>query len=231
MPPATYFSPDLFKYLRGLKRNNTREWFHDNKPRYEQALRVPAQKLIADFGPQLDRWAPAHIADPRPVGGSLFRIHRDTRFSKDKSPYKTHCGIQFRHRSGKDVHAPGFYLHLEPKGCFVGAGIWHPDTASQLQIRTAITEKSDAWKRASRSKAFLRDWRFAGESLQRPPRGFDADHPCLEDLKRKDFIVVQDLSEDEVCADGFLSTFAKKCRSSVPFMKFLCEAVELEFER
>ncbi|MEQ8764942.1 MAG: DUF2461 domain-containing protein [Planctomycetota bacterium] len=224
-----HFSEDLFQYLRSLARNNSREWFLENKARYEQALRLPAQAFIADFAPKLQKIAPAYVADPRPVGGSLFRIHRDTRFSKDKTPYKTHCGIQFRHRHGKDVHAPGFYLHLEPKRCFVGAGLWHPETKVQRAIREAITEKSEAWKRITRGKTFQGTWRLEGESLKRPPRGFDADHPMIEDLKRKDFIAVSDLTAEEACSDDFLQSFTARCRSAVPFMKLLCEATEMDW--
>jgi uncharacterized protein (TIGR02453 family) len=120
-----YFTPSLFTFLRELAENNNREWFQDNKSRYEQHVKDPALRLIADFGPRLKKISPHFRADPRAVGGSLFRIHRDTRFSKDKSPYKTHTGIQFRHELGKDAYAPGFYLHLEPGQVFCGVGSWH----------------------------------------------------------------------------------------------------------
>ena len=120
------FGPELFRFLRDLKASNTREWFAENRERYEDAVRGPALDFVADVAPYLERVSPHFVADPRPSGGSLFRIHRDTRFGKDKSPYKTYVGIQFRHELGKDAHAPGFYLHLEPKAVFVGAGILAP---------------------------------------------------------------------------------------------------------
>ena len=119
-----YFTSESFAFLRELSKNNNREWFAANKKRYEAELRDPALRFISDFGPRLNRIAPRLVADPRPVGGSMFRIYRDTRFAADKTPYKTAVGIRFPHRAASDVHSPGFYLHLEPSEVFVGAGIW-----------------------------------------------------------------------------------------------------------
>jgi uncharacterized protein (DUF2461 family) len=125
-----YFTKSAFKFLKDLEANNNREWFKANKPRYEAAIKEPAIRFITDFGPYLQKLSPNFRADPRPVGGSMFRIYRDVRFSRDKSPYKTVTGIQFRHDLGKDAHAPGFYLHIEVGGCFVALGCWHPDGPS-----------------------------------------------------------------------------------------------------
>ena len=99
------------------------------------------------------------MADPRPSGGSLFRIYRDTRFSKDKSPYKTHAGMYFPVRGGKDVHTPGFYLHLEPGACFAAAGLWHPDAAALAKVREAIVARP---ARNGRSRAPDFRWRETG---------------------------------------------------------------------
>jgi uncharacterized protein (TIGR02453 family) len=120
---TAHITPALFEFFRELKANNSKEWFAENKTRYEQQVREPLLAFIADFGLRLPAISPHYVADPRKSGGSLFRIYRDVRFSKDKTPYKTGAGIQFRHERGKDAHAPGFYLHLEPDGCFFGAGI------------------------------------------------------------------------------------------------------------
>ena len=160
----------------------------------------------------------------------MFRIYRDVRFSRDKSPYKTYAAAQFRHKKGKDVHAPGYYLHLSPDGVFLGSGIWHPDSAAALRIRESIVERAAAWKRILRGKAF-RDGslQLGGNSLKRPPRGFDADHPLIEDLKRKEFITVTELDANEACRPDFLARYEKICRSSAPFLRFLAEALGLEF--
>jgi len=220
------FTPALFRFLRDLKANNDRDWFAANKSRYEDDVRGPALDFVVDFASHLERISQHFVADPRPSGGSLFRIHRDTRFSKDKSPYKTYTGIQFRHELGKDAHAPGFYLHLQPKEVFVGAGIWHPDAAALAGIRSAIVDDPDAWMAATRvSKRF----RLAGESLKRAPAGYDPEHPLIEDLKRKDFICVGTLSEQDLCAPGFVDEFARMCRKASPLVRFLCAAVGAPF--
>ena len=106
------FQPDLFRFLDALRGNNNREWFQANKERYESDVKGPMLRFIGDFAPRLRQISPRFVADPRPNCGSLFRIYRDVRFSKDKTPYKTNAGAQFRHQAGKDAHAPGFYLHV-----------------------------------------------------------------------------------------------------------------------
>ncbi len=225
-----HFSPELFRFLRQLQRNNNREWFDKHRERYIEHVRDPMLRFISDFGPRLKRISTHLTADPRPHGGSMFRIHRDTRFSRDKSPYKTWVAAQFRHERGKDVHAPGFYLHLGQDGVYAGAGIWHPDGDTLARIRAAIVDRPQAWKRIVSAKAF-RDGplRLAGESLKRPPRGCDPDHPLIEDLKRKDFITLVELDEATACAPELLDRYTRICRASVPFMKFLAEAVRLRW--
>ncbi len=224
-----HFTPALFTFLRDLSANNDRDWFQANKDRYESAVKEPAMDFINDFGPRLARISEHFSADPRPVGGSLFRIHRDTRFSKDKTPYKTNTGMHFRHVQAKDVHAPGFYVHLEPRASFLGVGLWRPEAKVAAQIREAIAEDPARWKRVTRGKKFTGDWSLEGDSLKRPPRGFDPDHPLIEDLKRKDFIASARLSQADVTSPQFLDTFTERCRSAAPFMKFLCDAVGVPF--
>src|SRR5918996_3657025 len=202
------FGPELFRFLRDLEANNDRMWFNANKERYEREVRDPALDFVEDFAPHLAEISPHFVADPRPSGGSLFRIHRNTRFSKDKSPYKPYTGIQFRHELGKDAHAPGFYLHLESGGVFAGAGIWHPDQPTLVRIREAIARDPEAWRKATAGERF----RLAGDSLKRAPAGFEPEHPLIEDLKRKDFIGVVTLTENQVCARGFVERFAQTCR-------------------
>jgi uncharacterized protein (TIGR02453 family) len=222
------FSPRLFSFLRDLAANNTREWFAENKSRYQEDVQEPAMEFITAFAPHLERISPNFRADARPVGGSLFRIHRDIRFSADKTPYKTHTGIHFRHRSASDAHAPGFYLHLEPGTVFAAAGIWHPDTASQRRIRDAIAGDPRAWKRAT-GAPFSRTYQLIGDSLKRPPPGYPPDHPLIEDLKRKDFVGEAPLREQDVTAAGFVQTYTKLCRAATPFLRYLCGAVDVEF--
>lgn len=223
------FPPELFDFLRELRRNNRRDWFQANKERYEDHVRHPALQFISDFGPHLRKISSNYVADPRPVGGSMFRIHRDVRFSKDKSPYKTAVGIQFRHKRRKDVHSPGFYLHLEPDGCFAGLGIWHPDGTSLAKIRSYLVEHSDSWQRTLSGKRFQQQFELAGESLTRAPKGYDPDHPLIDVLKLKDFTAYAPLTQRRVTAPGFLDEFAEMCRTGSPLVKFLCEALGQPF--
>ncbi len=229
MTRQSYFSSELFRFLRQLKKNNRRDWFQANKPRYERDVRDPLLRFITDFGPRLSKVSSHFVADPRPIGGSLFRIYRDTRFSKDKSPYKTMAAAQFRHQDGKDVHAPGFYLHLEPGNVFVGSGIYHPDNRTLTKVRDAIVEHPDRWRRIITARAFKDSWTLGGDSLKKPPRGYDPEHRFIEDLKRKDFVTMTGFSEKDACAPDFLNRFANACRQASPFVKFLTHAVGLPF--
>ena len=226
MANRSYFSPALFSFLRNLKQNNDREWFNTHKDRYEDHVKQPAMAFISDFSPELARISKHFVADPK---RSMFRIHRDTRFSKDKSPYKTHAGIQFRHAAGKDAHAPGFYLHLAPQEVFVGFGSWQPDGKVVAKIRDAIVADPAAWKRASQGKKFASACTLQGESLKRPPRGYDPNHKYVVDLMRKDFIAGMTLSQSEVTQPDFLKVFAGYCRTGAPFVRFLCEAVGVPY--
>ncbi len=223
------FSPALFSFLRELRVNNDRDWFKTNRARYEEAVQEPALQFVADFEPYLRDISPHFLADPRPVGGSLFRIHRDTRFSKDKTPYKTHTGIQFRHEVARDVHAPGFYLHLEPSSIFAGVGVWHPDGETLGKIRAAIVADPDRWMRTTRDEAFTAVYRLDGAALKRAPAGFDPEHPLIEDLRRKDFIAVAALDERVVTSRGFVEEFAEICSTGAPFVRFLCDSIDVRF--
>jgi len=184
-------------------------------------------QFITDFGAHLPEISSNYIASPKATGGSMFRIYRDVRFSKDKSPYKTAAAVQFRHIAGKDVHAPGFYLHLEPGSVFAGCGIWRPESKVATKIREAIVDKPDAWHAVIGDEAFRKAFQLEGESLKRPPRGFDANHPLIEDLKRKDFIASAELSEEIVCRDDFLERYVNLCKAASPLMQFLTEALGL----
>ena len=128
----SHFTPALFDFLAELAENNNRDWFQANRERYENDVREPMIEFIADFAERLETISQHMVADPRRSGGSMFRIYRDTRFSRDKSPYKTNVGAHFRHEVGREVHGPGFYLHLQPGHVFAAAGIWRPDSSTIL---------------------------------------------------------------------------------------------------
>ncbi len=224
-----HFTPDLFRFLTRLKRNNRRDWFETHKAEYLEHVRDPMLAFIADFAPRLARISPHFVADPSPVGGSMFRIYRDVRFSKDKRPYKTAATARFQHERGRDVHTPGWYLHLEPGAVYVGSGIWHPDGPALTRIRQAIVADTAAWKKVRTHRTLRTVHEFSGESLRRPPRGFDPAHPFVEDLMRKDIVTFATLNEKAACAPDFVGRFAELCRGSAPLVRFLCGALEVPF--
>ena len=219
---TAHFDTGLFDFLRELKANNNREWFQANKDRYESKVKQPMLKFIADFAPLLRKIHPRFVADPRPTGGSMFRIYRDVRFSEDKSPYKTMASAHFQHmKAQKHAHVPGFYLHLEPQTCFAASGVWHPDPATLFAIRKSIANNETEWKKL-RKKIELQ-----GNRLSRPPKGFQQDHPLIEDLKLKDFVSSEIFTEKDVCSSSFLHQFAAMCRKMLPLNEFLCKALRL----
>lgn len=224
-----HFTADTFAFLSELKANNTRDWFEKNKSRYRTHVQQPAMQFVTDFAPRLKKISPNFRADPRPVGGSMFRIHRDTRFSKDKSPYKTALGIQFRHDLGRDAHTPGYYLHIAPGDLFVGAGIWHPDSATLKKIRQRMIAGPAAWRRAVGDRRFAALYELKGESLVRAPAGVEPDHPLIEDLRRKDFIGVTGLTRKAVTGPGFMDEFVEACRAATPLVRYLCRALDIPF--
>jgi uncharacterized protein (TIGR02453 family) len=225
------FDPELFAFLRELADNNDREWFTAHKARYEADVLEPALAFIEDFGYRLQEISPHLRADTRKNGGSLFRIYRDTRFSKDKTPYKTNTGMHFRHERAKEAHAPGYYLHLAPGQVFAGGGIWHPDTPTVTKIRQAIVADPDRWRAATRTPPFSDVLDIGGDDsmLKRVPSGFDADHEFAEDLRRKDYFGWAQLSEKAATKPGFLDEYTRICEAGAPLVRFLCDALELEF--
>jgi uncharacterized protein (TIGR02453 family) len=223
------FSQDTLTFLDELAANNDRAWFEANKARYEFLVREPALDFIAAMAARLETFAPHFRADPRKMGGSLMRVYRDTRFSRNKTPYKTNIGIQFRHELGKDVHAPGFYVHIATDECFFGAGSWRPDAEVLGRIRERIAADPKAWFAARDNKKFAAHWQLAGDRLTRPPRGYAADHPAIEDLQRTDFIGLAALSAEEVTASGLVDLAAARFSAAVPLMKFLCAALPVQY--
>ncbi|MBI4820365.1 MAG: DUF2461 domain-containing protein [Deltaproteobacteria bacterium] len=217
----------MFQFLRELAANNDRAWFEAQRARYESAVKGPLLSFIGDFAGELAKISPNFVADPRPSGGSMFRIYRDTRFAKDKSPYKTHAAAHFRHASAKDVHAPGFYLHLAPEECLLGVGIWQPDSPTLGKIRDGIVSRPKDYERATESLE-KKGWALRGESLTRVPRGYAVDHPLADALKRKDHTAMINLDSAEVTGPGFLELVAKSFKEAHPYAAFLAQTLGLE---
>ena len=223
------FEPVTLKFLEELKANNNREWFSEHKPRYEEQVLDVALRFIQSMQDPLHEIAPHFVANPTRTGGSLMRVYRDTRFSRNKLPYKTNIGIQFRHEQAKNVHSPGYYVHIDPDEVFVGVGMWRPEPDALRNIRERIAARPGDWKRATGDTAFRRHFRLGGESLTRPPRGFDKDHELIGDIKRKSFIAFKELDRDDCLNPQFQRTVETLFRAADPFMRFLCKAVGVPF--
>lgn len=216
------FKSSLLKFLRDLSVNNNRDWFNEHKSRYEQELLEPALEFIKCLETPFKKKVSPHFkVVAKRTGGSLMRIYRDTRFSKDKTPYKTNLGIHIRHELGKDVHAPGFYFHIDPKEIFVGAGVWHPDNTALKKIREAIDEDSAKWKRIVNAKKFIKQFERHGDSLKRPPRDYEPDHPLIDDLKLKDHVVLAKFTAKQLQQMGIVDEAIAVFVASKPYVQFL----------
>jgi uncharacterized protein (TIGR02453 family) len=220
-----HFGPDFLRFLADLREHNDREWFLAHKDRYETAVRDPFLRFVADLGPLLRKLKPPFAADPSPVGGSMMRIYRDVRFSRDKSPYKTAVAAHFRHANLKNESAPALYLHLEPGKSSIGGGIWRPEPPMAKKIRDSIVREPKRWRRIALDRRLKSTYAMTGESLKRPPRGYDADDPLADDLKRKDFIVGSRLADRQITSHGFIEFVMDRYRTAMPFMQFLAESV------
>ncbi|WP_374011751.1 DUF2461 domain-containing protein [Pseudoxanthomonas koreensis] len=227
---SSYFGAATFKFLRSLARHNNKDWFHAHRADYELHVRQPFLRLVADLQPALAAISPHYRADPRPVGGSLFRIHRDTRYSNDKSPYKPWQGARLFHERRREVAAPSFYLHLQPGNSFVGAGLWHPETHTQRRVRQFIFDNPGAWQAAAHAPAVRR--RYALESsdmLVRPPRGFPPDFAFIDDLRHRNWTLLRPLDDATMSGPRLRKALEADLAALAPLVDYLCAALDLEF--
>ena len=224
-----YFTTETFDFLHKLSKSNKRAWFEKNKSLYETVVRSPALQFITDMADGLAMISPHFRAQPRKVGGSLMRIYRDVRFGKDKRPYKTNIGIHFRHERARDVHAPGFYVHIEPGECFIGVGIWRPDPPALGKVRDAIVEHDKNWQKTVGDQLFRKHFELSGDTLVNPPRGYSREHPLIHDLKRKDHIAICSIDDETVLSKKFKKQVLHHFTVADKYMNFLCHALELQY--
>ena len=223
------FTRTTFRFLETLAANNERQWFEEHKQEYEDHVRTPALEFIDRMSDEMPSISRHFLAQPKKAGGSLMRVYRDTRFSRDKTPYKTNIGIQFRHELGKDVHAPGYYLHIAPEGSFLAVGLWRPEPDALFRIRQAIVQNEESWLAARDDTQFRNHFTLEGDTLANAPRGFARDHPLVADLKRKDFIAMVSLGRNVVTSKNLRPHVVEHYRQAAPYMRFLCGALGLRF--
>lgn len=225
------FKPEFWQFFDELTKNNNREWFTENKERYKSDIVTPCMDFIVDMGERLKDISPHYRAIAKANGGSMFRIYRDARFSKDKRPYKENAGIQFRHKLGKDAHAPGFYINLKKDSIFYGGGIWLPDSGTLGEIRDRICYYPKKWQAVIEHEDIVRTFgEIKGDGLKRPPRGYDPEHKYIEDLKRKSFFAMKNEPDYKVTQKAeFLDEAVKTFDAASPLMAFICDAKGIEF--
>jgi uncharacterized protein (TIGR02453 family) len=223
------FTAKFFKFFKALAKNNNREWFNEHKPDYQQQVVEPMCAFIEAMAPRLHKISPHFIANPRAHNGSMFRIYRDVRFSKDKSPYKQHAACQFRHELGKNAHTVGFYVHMSVEECVFGGGIWMPPNEELLKIRDTIVDNPNAWRDIKTSRTVKKYFGgIGGDGLVRPPRGFDAEHEHIEDLKRKSFFLMRRESPEIILDETFVGEVEKTFKAAMPLMKYIGYAQDIE---
>lgn len=227
---AGYFSDKSFRFLRALDRHNERAWFQAHKADYEAHVRGPFQRLLEDLQPAVAALSPHYHSDPRAVGGSLFRIQRDTRFASDKTPYKGWQGARLFHERRREVAAPSFYLHLEPGACFIGAGLWHPETHTQRRVRQFIFDNPAAWQAAAHAPGFLRRYALGSDDmLVRKPHGFPPDFAFIDDLRRRNFTASRAIDDSTMAGPRLRQAIERDLVALAPFVDYLCASLDLEF--
>ncbi|MDH5354626.1 MAG: DUF2461 domain-containing protein [Gammaproteobacteria bacterium] len=224
------FTTKFLEFFKALAKNNNRQWFNEHKADYQQSVVHPMLDFIEAMAPRLKKISPHFIADARPRGGSLFRIYRDMRFSKDKIPYKLHAACQFRHELGKDAHTAGFYVHLSQEEAVFGGGIWLPPNEELFKIRNTIVDNPNEWNRI-KTNPKVKDLfgGIQGDGLKRPPRGFDPEHQHIEDLKRKSFFLMRNEKPDIILGDGFIDEVEATFKAAKPLMEYICYAQDVRF--
>ena len=224
------FGPEEFSFLADLRANNDRDWFAANKRRFEEHLLEPALAFIEDFTPRLEKISPHFRADARPSGGSLFRIYRDTRFSKDKSPYKTNLGIHFRHERAKDAHAPGYYLHIGPGEVSPAAASGSLARKRGTRIREAIVADPERWKKGH-ARRRLREAARARRRLpsSASPPGRTPSTRSRTTSSGRPSSAGRTWREDDVVAPGFIDEYERICRAAAPLLPFLCGALDVPY--
>ncbi|HJQ19241.1 MAG TPA: DUF2461 domain-containing protein [Gemmatimonadaceae bacterium] len=225
------FTNAALRFFRGIKRNNNKQWFEANRTSYENDVRAPMRDLVEEMDVRFARFAPEICGD---VKRSMFRINRDIRFSKDKSPYKTNAGCWFYHRAGSarvgseaSEGSAGFYLHVEPGKSFLGAGLWRPPRPQLNRLRQALAEKPEPFLRMVNALPK----RFGGlddeDALKRMPRGYAEDHPAAAWLRYQSFVTGRPVKDSEITSAKLPDILAREYEALLPLVRWLNGALGL----
>lgn len=219
MKRQPYFTEETLRFLRGLKRNNRREWFEERREIYERALKAPMLALIERLTQGMLQYAPAHV---RPASKCLFRIYRDTRFSADKRPYKSHQGAWWSHNGLNKTSGAGYYMHVSDTELVVAAGVYMPEKEQLLAIRRHLLENHALWKRLIEDRKLRRAFELHDPmALTRLPKGFPAEHPAAEWIKWRQWGVIAHLPAQTALQSDLDALIGKRFRLAAPLVDFL----------
>jgi uncharacterized protein (TIGR02453 family) len=213
------FPEEMVRFFRGLKRNNRREWFQPRKHLFEQHVKTPMLELAGAINAELAKFAPDYVTEPKKA---VFRIYRDTRFSADKTPYKTHIAASFARRGGERLGAGGFYFSVSNETIEVAAGIWHPDREVTLIVRNHIAEThAELGRILGDKKARKLTGNLGGDALTRSPKGFDPEHPAAGFIKMKDWILDVTLDPSLATTPQLHGEIVSRFRAMAPLIQYL----------
>ena len=218
---ATHFSGEALKFLRGLKRNNDREWFGARKDVYERELKEPMLTLIGEVNEAMVEFAPMHVRPPQKI---MMRIYRDIRFSKNKQPYKTHVSAWWVRDGLEKTSGGGFYFHVSPEEVFVAAGVYMPEREQLLAIRRYLAEHHQQFRalmKAKKLRALMTE--FDGASLTRAPKGFPEDHPAIDLIKNRQWGVSARLPGETATKTTLVKEVVERFKAAAPVIAMLNE--------
>lgn len=214
------FTPKTLSFLRSLKRNNQREWFHAHRDQYETHCRQPMLALVEKMAVDLRRFAPDHVADPKI---SLFRQFRDTRFSDDKTPMKTHIAATFPNRTLGRMNGAGIYFEIAPGWVWIGGGLWRPDTSQLQLVREHVAANHKRLAKIVGSPRLKKIGGLQGDRLSRVPRGFAKDHPAADFLQQRQFIAFREEPAALAHSPQFYRQLLWTLETIAPLVQFLNE--------
>jgi uncharacterized protein (TIGR02453 family) len=219
MPAPLCFTPEALRFLRGLRRNNRREWFEERRDVYEREVKQPMIALVERITAGMAGYASAHV---RPASKCIFRIYRDTRFSADKSPYKTHLGAWWARNGLEKTSGGGYYIHIGATEFVIAAGAYMPEKEQTLAIRRHLVERHAEFRRIIQDRGLLHLFQVHDPmALSRPPKGFCAEHPAIEWIKWRQWGVTAHLPAEEALNPKLVSEIEKRFRLAAPLVEFL----------
>jgi uncharacterized protein (TIGR02453 family) len=222
--PNPCFTPATLSFLRALKRNNDREWFKARKEQYERDVRAPMIRVIERLAGDFKSFGPELVAAPKT---SLYRVYRDTRFSPDKTPLKTHVAASFPWRGLQRHQGAGLYFEIAPKWVWIGGGMYAPEQPQLVKVREHIAETWPEVRTLTRARSFVSRFdALGGAQLTRVPRGYAADHPAADFLRRKQFLAGRELPAESATGEDFYAELLGTFKALVPLIRFLNEPLE-----